>query len=452
MIFPSFRFLKENEQALVETMTTRHVINGPGVHYIPPMVKVKKRKAISLSSREYVKVKNQINGDVRIEKGPQLLFLEAYDEVDKKQSATVLQSNEYVRILNELNGEIRIESGEKTFILGPHEKIVGSIKEGVHVDEKTAVLIRDIGDGSLKLIEEAQVYIPKVHEEIVEVREKIVLEHHETMIIQTPEGRYRFIEGATDGSFFLQPHESVVALQWSSGIEKNERGLSIQRIDSRPKYMWYNFGIRTKDNVELQLDITFFWQITHVQKMLATTDDAPGDVCSHARSRIIQSISKVTLEEFLENFNSIVKAAILDDGDEFYHDRGTVIHSVEVRSVNCQDDSTQKILQEIIRETTDRLNRLQKQESENEVSLNQMRGEIEREQLKEDLLNVQSEHAKREAQISGQAEALRVQTFFENLGDDMPFENKLNIYMTMKKQESIETISQGNANLYFTPN
>ena len=86
---------------------------------------------------------------------------------------------------------------------------------------------------------------------------------------------------------------------------------------------------------------------------------------------------------------------------------------------------------------------MRKFESKNEVSLNQM---------DDDLLKVKSEHSKREAEIAGHAEALKVQIFFQYLGEEMPFENKLNIYMTMKKQESIETLSQGNANLYFTPN
>ena len=80
-VVSQFSFPKRNEQALLESMTNRRVINGPGMVYIPAMVNIKKRKATSLSSREYVKIKNQLNGDIRIEKGPQLLFLGAYDEI-----------------------------------------------------------------------------------------------------------------------------------------------------------------------------------------------------------------------------------------------------------------------------------------------------------------------------------------------------------------------------------
>jgi regulator of protease activity HflC (stomatin/prohibitin superfamily) len=130
----------------------------------------------------------------------------------------------------------------------------------------------------------------------------------------------------------------------------------------------------TKDNVELILGVTFFWQILDIDKMIRTTDDAPGDICSHARSMIIQAVSKATLETFLDSFNDIVKESINDTADCFYSQRGARIHSIEVRSVTCKEERTQGILQEIIQETTNRLNRLQKQQSENEVRLNEVRG------------------------------------------------------------------------------
>jgi hypothetical protein len=52
------------------------------------------------------------------------------------------------------------------------------------------------------------------------------------------------------------------------------------------------------------------------------------------------------------------------------------IEAIEVRSITCKEPATQRILQEIIQETTNRLNQLQKQESENEVSLKRIQGQI----------------------------------------------------------------------------
>ena len=113
--------------------------------------------------------------------------------------------------------------------------------------------------------------------------------------------------------------------------------------------------------------------------------------------------------------------------------------------------TAQHILQEIIQETTNRLNRLQKQESENEIMLNRVKGEIESEKMKTELVEIKNQHSKKEAEILGEAEAIKVKAFFEKIGDSITFEDKLKIYNTIKKQENIEKLSEGKANLYFTP-
>jgi hypothetical protein len=215
--------------------------------------------------------------------------------------------------------------------------------------------------------------------------------------------------------------------------------------------MWYEFDVRTRDNVELVLGVTFFWQISHVEKMVVTTDDVPGDICSHARSEIIQSVSKVTLETFLNQFNSIIRDAVTEREDSFYVNRGVDIHSVEVRSITCKEAGTQMILQEIIQETTNRLNRLQKQESENEVSLKQISGQIQNEEMRGKLIEIQSINEQSEAEMDGQAEALRVKAFLDGLGENLNSQEKLLIFNTLKKHEALTDLSKGSAQLFFTP-
>merc|ERR1712159_577387 len=70
----------------------------------------------------------------------------------------------------------------------------------------------------------------------------------------------------------------------------------------------------------------------------------------------------------MNEFNEIARRAHSAD-DEFYAARGIKIHSLEVTRYQCADKSTAKILEQIIMETTNRMNRLSCQESENEVQL-----------------------------------------------------------------------------------
>ncbi|GAB4275152.1 MAG: hypothetical protein Kow0029_16070 [Candidatus Rifleibacteriota bacterium] len=452
MIFPWVYFLKDEEQLLLEGFTKKWTVNGPGAVLVKPFVRATRRRGISLLPTEFATIRNLITGELQAVQGPCFFFLGPYEELQKRHEVFVLQHNEYMKVIDRTSGKIKVLQGPNHFILEANEELLQPPSKGINIDEHTAVLVRNTSNGSLKLVTENQVFFPSAEEEIEEVRSRILLENHESVIIKDKNGKYRIVHGnKVENSFFLQPYEQLLTLRWSSGIHKEKRDLLVTHIDSRPKFMWYEFVVRTRDNVELILGVTFFWQIVDIAKMISTTDDAPGDICSHARSMIIQSVSKAPLEVFLERFNDIVKEAIINNEDHFYRNRGVDIHSVEVRSVSCKEDSTQQILQEIIQETTNRLNRLQKQQSENEVRLNEVKGMIDIEKQKGDLLAIQKENALKEAEIKGESEAVKVGKFFDKLADSLSEQEKITIFNTLKKVEYIEKLGKSNANMFFTP-
>lgn len=452
MFIPWVYFLKEEEQLFLEGFTKKWTINGPGTVFVKPFINSRIRRGFSLSPTEFVKIRDLLSGEISVVKGPCLFFLKAYDELIKRYEVIVLQHNEYVKLIDRSTGKIRVVNGPNNVVLSANEEIHEGPAKGINIDEHNSVLVRNTSDGSLKLVTKNQVFFPAAQEEIEEVRKRILLEDHESVIIKNKDGKYLIVNGCqTENSFFLQPYEELLSMRWSSGIHKETRNLRITHIDSRPKFMWYEFGVRTKDNVELILGVTFFWQIENIEKMIKTTDDAPGDICSHARSMIIQSVSKSTLEGFLDRFNDIVKDSISDHADSFYSQRGVKIHSIEVRSVTCKEERTQSILQEIIQETTNRLNRLQKQQSENEVRLNEVKGNFDIERQKGELLKIQRENALKEAEIVGECEAVKVGKFFEKLACNLSESEKINIFNTLKKVEYIEKLGRSNANMFFTP-
>jgi len=143
----------------------------------------------------------------------------------------------------------------------------------------------------------------------------------------------------------------------------------------------------------------------------------------------------------------------LDQKILFYEERGAVVHTVEIRSIHCVDASTEKVLQEIIKETTDRLNRLQKQASENEVRLFKMKGDIEEEKLNGELLRIRKDHQKAEAQIEGEGQADQIKAFLKGLETHgVPFDTQVGMWQTLRKVDSIRSVANSNSTLYFTPN
>lgn len=452
MLIPWISFLKADEQLLIETPTSRRVVNGPGAVVTPAFAHVRRRPGLALGPTEYVRVRDTLSGELRNVSGPQLFFPGPSEEVEQRLEAIPLARNQYLRLIDRRSGAIRVERGECSVALGPTEEILDGPRDGINIDDQTAVLVRDRESGALELITAPQVFVPAPHQEIVEVRRRVRLEDHEAVVVKERSGAFRPRSGSdADRAFFLGPYDELVQFRWSSGLHKDRRDLKITHLDQRPKFMWYEFEARTQDNVELVIGITFFWQIVDVGRMVRSTDDAPGDICSHARSRIIQAVSQVSLERFLASFNPIIGATVPGSGDAFYDERGVVLHAVEVRSLACKDPATQRVLQEIIQETTNRLNRLQQQESENEVRLRQIRGEIEAEELRGRLMEVRREVDLAGAEIGGAAEAGRVRAFLDALGADLTPADKLAVFQTLRKQEALAALSTGSASLFFTP-
>lgn len=454
-MIPRLFFLKQDQQLLIESPTQRRVLNGPGIYFSKPLEWVSRRQGIQLGPSEYLRLRNSLSGACSIQVGPQLYFLDPWEDVLEREKALVLQQEQYLRLLDSATGRLRVLKGEQAVVPGPTERAVQGVQMAIHIDGEKAVLVRDLRNGSLSLISEPQVFVPEAHQEVVEVRPLIQLEDHEAVVVRSQDGSYTIRTGQSEQrAFFLDPHCELLEFRWSSGIHKDARSLVLTRLDLRPKFMWYEFDVRTADNVELRLGVTFFWQIDAVQTMLASTDDAPGDICSHSRSLIIQAVSQVSLEQFLADFNALIRASVQtsDQGgrQDFFQARGLIIHAVEVRSVACKDVATQHILQEIIQETTHRINLLQKQESENEVKLRQLQGQLALEKQRTALLQWQEQHQQAEGRIAGLAEAEKVKTFFEHLKALSP-ELRLHIYQLLRKQDALAELSQGQAQLYFTP-
>lgn len=153
-------------------------------------------------------------------------------------------------------------------------------------------------------------------------------------------------------------------------------------------------------------------------------------------------------------FNKIAERVHQNDNTNFYDQRGVRIHSLEVTGYRCAASSTAMILEEIIQETTNRMNRLQQQESENEVQLKQIRGDIEEERARAELLQIQTDNSNARSKMEGLAEAERVKSFLMDLSINFPNmeeATKIGMWNTLRKEDALKAVAQGNARLYFTP-
>ncbi len=505
------RCISKDEQLLLEKLTSQEVITGPKIVYINPFTtkSFKVNKALSLASMQYCLIKNILSGEKKVEVGPKLVLLQPYDEVctnaygKEIRKALSLKANEFVRFLDNRTGKVRvicgeqgcvvptpheeyldpvgkmkamdlkvfeyvrvqdlntglvrIERGEKLVFLGPFEEYIEGKMTAIEVDEETAVLVRDKRTGQQKLVTEKKLFVPSADEEIMEVQSLIKLAEYEACIVRNKTGKDTIYFGSNEdqSSFFLPPHSELVKLIWSRGRRRERKDLIITKLDLRPMYMSFEFNCRTSDNVELVLEGSFFWEVVDLHSMIKFTSDTTGDICNHARSRFIEMVSKVTLQEFMGKFNAIASEVHESDASNFYGQRGVKIHSLEVTGYHCAERSTAAILEQIIQETTNRMNKLQQQESENEVQLQAIRGDIEEEKAMSELIKIQTENCEAKSKMEGLSEAEKVKSFLEQLSGDFPDMNiatRINLWQTLRKEDALRAIAKGKASLYFTPN
>merc|ERR1712227_1039982 len=456
------------------------------------------RDCPSLTREEYLIVHDTLSGTKRLEVGPKLFQPGPFDQCSEKKMALNLAKNEYVKIKDE-HGKLRIERGEARIIPQPLEEVQGGVKKAINIDEHHAVMLRNADTGTIELITEHGLFIPGPYQENLQVVDKIILEEYERMAYKDETGKFHFVSGDSPmRNFFLPPFCEILKQEWSIDLRKEHKECErVWRFDMRPRYMNYEFNCRTIDNVELVVHVSFYWQIIDVQSMIERTADAPGDICTHARSMIIQAVSNITLMEFLAQFNDIIRDGAgvgrpasgvpeesepVPEGDvemlqnlpspsenqppelppkikhdPFYEDRGVQLLSVEVLQFKCSNPSTDKTLQEIIKETADRLKKKECQKGENEVALSKLEGEIEQEKLNKQLIEIKKSHLKTESRIEGEAEYHKVAAFLGGVtgeGPDdvkVPMEQAVGLYQMLRKLDSVKCLANSKSTLYITP-
>jgi hypothetical protein len=477
--------LEPGEYCIVKTTTTGALrrIDGPNQVNLGPydIILKEKAKAITLEANEYVRLVDDVTGKIRLETGEAIVYPEPTEKFLErgKKKGVAIDPETAVLVRSRKNGDLKLRTKHGMYFPSIDEDIV-KVQKLITLAEYQTMIIEDrfgqyhfvsgaiqaqpLTASNVALEKKTNNSIEKDNIETKMMEEDVVLTGDVLAVDGNSKKRNsnsttskllhlnRSINGQNGGvSFFLPPYCKIVELVWSNGVKKDKRGRKMTIFDSRPWYMNYEFVVRTSDNVELNLSMSFFWSLENIAYMIRNTDDAPGDICHHARSEIIQAVSKVTLKDFMENFNQIIHQTILESNDPFYEARGSKIHSVEVRSFECLDKKIDSVLQEIIKESTDRINRLQLVESENEVALEKMKGRIEEEKIKGQLIDVKNEHQRKEALIDGEAEAERVSAFIKGLNGVCSAEQAIKIFNELRKAEVMTELANSDAHLYFTP-
>jgi hypothetical protein len=425
-----------------------------------------------MSIEEYALVKDLLTGTLRNEPGPQLFQPGAYDQLMALRRKLVLEKDQYIRLMDEESGIERIVRGPQTFMPNPSEVYPEGVKRATFLDSDTAVLVRNETSGQERLHTQRGVYVPQPEEELLEIRKLIRVLPHETMVVRDDKGVVTVHAGSYNtqqSAFFLPPYSKVVEMTWSSYSDplpvlgpQSAKIVNFTAIDMRTRKMFFRYEVRTNDNVKLSLEGTIFWVVKDVPRMINVTSDPEGDIWYHARSALIQAVSQVTLQTFMANFNNITMEAFnAQSNDGFYLARGVSLESMELTKYECVDPQTSAILQQIIQESTNRINRLQMQKGENEVKAAALSANITLERQKTQFIMTLAANKRLESKTEGEAAGTSLMraadSFISGLNDTVEnVTNRVELYKLHEtlKSKNIDTehFATGKADLFLTPN
>jgi len=452
---------------LNRTSGLRSVIDREGVFHPQPYEDIiEVREAISLGPMDYVVVNHTNGGVPRNEEGPQLFKLGVHDRVISYNKKIVLMKDQYCRLVQQ-NGVERIVRGPQTFVPKHNERMPEGVKRAIFLDTDTAVLVLDKETGQQRLNETKGVWMPQPNEVVVATQNLIRVLPQEAILVRDASGRITIHNGAEGVSaFFLPPYTAIVQNNWSDygsppppGEQQMGKKVPRTSIDLRTQKVFFRNEVRTSDNVKLQLDGTVFWKVVNVSKMLKT-QDPEGDVWQRSRSALIAAVSRTTLNNFMASFNNISNEAYQrQTEDSYFSENGIEVQSMELTRFECTDASTSLILQQIIQETVNRINRLQVQESENEVRAAAMKSEIKLELQRTELIRTKAENARLQAEMDGDVDGMQLMrsaaTFIDGLNESVPdVEQRVALYSMHQKikgkNKDTANLAAGNAKLFLT--
>ncbi|CAJ1349339.1 unnamed protein product [Effrenium voratum] len=450
-----------------KTSGIKTLITEAGVYVPAPYEQIMgNQQARLLEPLEYAVVKDMLTGEAKNEVGPKLLQAGPYEEILATKRKLVLEKDEYIQLLDKKTGNERVLRGPDQVVPEPTEEAPDGVQKAQYLTDQRAVVVLNRTNGQRRLVTTHGVFVPVAYEKVIEVRQKNLVLTHQAAVTRDVAGTLTMISGASgSNAFFLGPYQELVTMNWSVYATPEAQDPvpteTISMIDLRAQKMFYNVEVRTSDNVKIRIQGSLFWQVQNVLTMIAMTADPPGDVSQRARSGLIAAVSKATFSKFMSEFNNITQEAFsLQSADTFYSDRGIELQSLEMSKYDMVDQETADILQLIIQESTNRINQLQKQESENDVKAAKLIADIELEKQRTEFIQTQAANAKLQASLAGQASGAQLVesaiAFIDGLNVSVPeVTDRTSLYRLHQLLDSRNTdtanLAAGQAQLFLTP-
>jgi major vault protein len=345
---------------------------------------------------------------------------------DGKQAGTVWQ----------VVGECKFIPNKYTEVLKPINAIQISDGEGIYV--------KNVETSAKKLVKGPCAYLLEANEELFHKQYSemeraalglgaqatyeatvVRLQKGEVMCILDAEKNEHILVGPVN--YILDPEEHVKVLYLSAGKPKKPKQIKVAKVRIGPDFMSDKFEVRTKDNAQLSLLLTYKWEFivdkSEAYKVFALPDFI-GYSCTTLCSRIREEAAKFTFEEFHSKTVGLIRSVLFQDhivsntkGEKskvhglYFDEIKLLISEVDVKEVTPVNDEINNLLNQSIKSNMIIVCNKMEQDANLKSQKEKIKTSAEIQKLRQNLIDIQNENMSLEkienAKIEGQVQILK---------------------------------------------
>eukprot|EP00761_Pharyngomonas_kirbyi_P012752 gb/GECH01012779.1/.p1 GENE.gb/GECH01012779.1/~~gb/GECH01012779.1/.p1 ORF type:complete len:530 (+),score=159.41 gb/GECH01012779.1/:1-1590(+) len=254
----------------------------------------------------------------------------------------------------------------------------------------------------------------------------------------------------------LGPSEGVRVLSLSAGKPKQTNALKVAKVRTGPDFMSDIFTVRTRDNADLQLHLTYKWQFIIDQgssDKVFSLNDFIGYACQSICSGIREEAARYDFEEFHNKTVSIIRNALFSQNEVemtngenykfnglYYSEARLAITEVDVKEVSPVNEEIGMWLNQSIKRNMVIVCQKIEQEANLNAEKENVQGQAEIQRLKEKLIDIENENYRLEtvqkAKIEGQSRVEKARA--EKEATEIKDTSKLEL--TVEQMESIMSL------------
>ena len=344
--------------------------------------------------------------------------------------------------------------------------------ECIHISAKRACHLQT-KDGVVKLIDDAQFYMPLVGEKVLATVNLQLLLTTDFCIVKAPNGKIQVLNGQNheDRAFFMKPFHEFVYFR---GDESDEGQYILSTL---PQFLNHNFMIRTSDNVGVDMVLRISYQITDVPMFCANPIQFVGYMQNYVQDEFLDRFARVNLREFMQSFTAQAIASI-DVVSHTFEKFGMSILDIQILDFHCNENKVEKMLETaihtsvtknnvlravqndvLIQEQTNEIMRRQKDLEvqmalkENEVELQkvvlgnairikEMEIQIMEEEKRSSLLEVKRGNDLTEYEFKGRGKGHNLREFMNGIDENLSTDEKMAVWMRSMDLEQSEMLYQ----------